>query len=128
MLLIVAFSCNSPIFWLFLQMKFTFRCLGLNYIVCWFLWTNCILSCFTLKGQSPDRQQPIKEPSQKYYPIVYKNQHTMWLSLFSVSSLTDTTEFQFAFNGKIIGTWSDMFEGTNCRLIIMIFSLLEEQL
>ena len=76
------------------------------------------ITCFTLKGKSPDRQQPIKEPSQKYYPI----------PLFSVSSLTDTTEFQFAFNGKIIGTWSDIVEGTNCRLIIMIFSLLEEQL
>ena len=73
---------------------------------------------FHTQGASPDRQQPIKEPSLKYYPI----------PLFSVSSLTDTTEFQFAFNGKIIGTWSDMFEGTNCRLIIMIFSLLEEQL
>ena len=79
---------------------------------------NSFITCFTLKGKSPDRQQPIKEPSQKYYPI----------PLFSVSSLTDITEFQFAFNGKIIGTWSDMFEGTNCRLIIMIFSLLEEQM
>ena len=31
---------------------------------------SCVACQFTRRGQSPDRQQPIKEPSLKYYPFL----------------------------------------------------------
>ena len=44
----------------------------------------------------------------------------LWLE-----SIGDATEFQFAFRSKI--TWNCIFQASNCRRIILIFSLLEEQ-
>ena len=44
----------------------------------------------------------------------------LWLE-----SIGDTTEFQFAFRGKI--TWNYIFQASNCRRIILIFSLAEER-
>ena len=38
----------------------------------------------------------------------------LWLE-----SIGDTTEFQFAFRGKI--TWNYIFQASNCRRIILIF-------
>ena len=78
MLLIVNFPHNSCTFRLFLIIKLAFCYLWINPIACQFLLNNLHLSAyFTHRGQSPDRQQPIKEPSLKYYPFL----------LFSVSSL-----------------------------------------
>ena len=62
--------------------------------------------------QSPDRQQPIKEPSLKYYPFLYfqlcENAIYLWLGFTG-----DTTEFQFSFFSKI--TWNSIFGAANCR-------------
>ena len=45
----------------------------------------------------------------------------LWLG-----SIGDTTEFQFAFRVKI--TWNCIIEVTNCRRIILVFSLLKRSL
>ena len=51
----------------------------------------------------------------------------MYLLLFKIAvylwigSIGDTTEFQFAFHSKIMQNY--IFEATNCRWIILIFSL-----
>ena len=42
-----------------------------------------------------------------------------------LGSIRGKTKFQFAFRGKI--TLNFIFEVTNCRKIILIFSLLEER-
>ena len=73
------------------------------------------------RGQRPDGQQPIKETSLKIYPLL----------LYNVSSLIrdrnisieEATEFQSASHNKI--RWNYIFEATNCKRIILIFSLLE---
>ena len=55
---------------------------------------------------------------------------SIYLHLFEIAiclwlgSIGDTTEFQFAFRSKI--TWNFIFEASNCRRIILIFSLSEE--
>ena len=47
----------------FLQIRFTFSYLGLKPMACQFIVNNLhSIMYFTHKGQSPDRQQPIKEP------------------------------------------------------------------
>ena len=48
--------------------------------------------------------------------------HLLEIAIYLCSGcFGDTTEFQFAFRGKITGNY--IFEATNCRRIIMIFSL-----
>ena len=42
-----------------------------------------------------------------------------------LESIGDTIEFQFAFRSKI--TWNYIFQASNRRQIILIFSLLEER-
>ena len=73
-----------------------------------------------------DRQQPIKEPSLKYYPFLLWNVSSLveiaiyiWLE-----SIGDTTEFQFDFRNRV--TWNYIFQASNCKRIILIFSLVEE--
>ena len=39
-------------------------------VACQFLVNKHFIMNFTHIGQSPDRQQPIKEPSLKYYPFL----------------------------------------------------------
>ena len=68
------FSRNSPAFSIFIRIKSAFNYLGLNPIACLFLVNNLhFIRYFTHSGQSPDRQQPIKEPSLKYYPFLLRN-------------------------------------------------------
>ena len=65
---------DSPAFRLFLRIKFTFSYLGLNLIAYQFLAKNLhFVVYFTHRGQSPDGQQPIKEPSLKFYPFLSFN-------------------------------------------------------
>ena len=52
----------------------TFSTNKLNPIMCLFLVNNLhFIRYFTHSGQRPDRQQPIKEPSLKYYPFLLGN-------------------------------------------------------
>ena len=42
-----------------------------SHVACQFLVNNLhFIMYFTHRGKSPDRQQPIKEPSLKYYPFL----------------------------------------------------------
>ena len=57
------------------------------------------ITYFTHRRQSPDSQQPIKNPSFKFYPFLLVNVSSLidiaiylWLG-----SIGDTTEFQLAF-------------------------------
>ena len=116
-----------------LMVNFPCNCYhGLNPIACQFIVNNLYLHFimyFTHTGQSPDRQQPIKESSLNYFPFLFS--WLMYPNLFKITvylwlrSTGNTTEFQFAFCHKI--RWNSIFWTTNCRWIILIFSLLEEQ-
>ena len=74
MLLIVNFPHNSPVFLLFLHIKFGIYLFGINPIACLFLVHNlCFIRFFIHRGHSPDRIQPIKEHSLKYCPFLLFN-------------------------------------------------------
>ena len=65
------FYTHSPASWLFLRLKFAFGYLGINPVACKFLVNNLhFIAYFTHRGQSSVRQQPIKQPSLKYYPLL----------------------------------------------------------
>ena len=87
------------------------------------------ITYFTHREQSPERQQPIKEPSLKYYSFIYfslvqciftysRSQYTFGWGLLEIQ------QFYFAFRSKI--TWSYIFEASNYRPIILIFFMSEE--
>ena len=48
------------------------------------------------------------------------------IAIYLWLGLEDTTEFQFVFRVKI--TWNCIIEVTNCRQIILVFSLLKRSL
>ena len=82
------------------------------------------ITYFIHRGQSPNRQQPIKEPSLKYYPFLLFNVSSLirdrrihlWLR-----SIRGTTDFQLSLRSKI--TRNYIFEVTSSRRIILIFSV-----
>ena len=85
MLRIVNFPRNSLAFCIFLRIQFASSYLGLgpNRVL-----IPCKQPAFYHvfhRGQSPDRQQPINDPSSKYYPFL----------LFNVSSLMSKSQFIF---------------------------------
>ena len=82
------------------------------------------ITYFIHRGQSPNRQQPIKEPYLKYYPFLLFNVSSLirdrrihlWLR-----SIRGTTDFQLSLRSKI--TRNYIFEETSSRRIILIFSV-----
>ena len=79
------------------------------------------------RGQGTDRLQPVKEPPQKYCPFLLLNISLLIRdrNVSLVKVYWRYTEFQFVFPSK--SRWNYIFQATNCRRIILIFSLLEEQ-
>ena len=72
MSLLVNFSCDYPTIWRFWRIKFTFSYFELNPIVGQLLENNLhFITYFTHRGQSPDRQQPIKKWSLKHNPFLF---------------------------------------------------------
>ena len=73
-----------------------------SHVACQFLVNNLhSITYFTHTGQSPDRQQPIKEPSLKYYPFLFVL-HLFEIAIYLwLGFIGDTTEFLFAFCRKI---------------------------
>ena len=57
---------------------------------------------FTHRVQSPDSQQPIKEPSFKYYPFLYFQLCEIAIYLW-LGFIGDTKDFQFLFLVKLRG-------------------------
>ena len=93
-------------------------------VACQFLVNNLhFIMYFIHRGQSPDRQQPIKEPSLRYFFFSW----SLYLHLFKIAIylglgfIRDTTKFQFAFRSRI-RMWNFIFEATNCRQTILMVS------
>ena len=110
MLLIAAFSRNSPAFWLFLQIKFAFSCVGPNPLRVNSLWTTCFFSRFSRPG---GKVQKGNDQSRRPLWIIILFSRLVNLYLFEIAiyswlgSIGDTKEFQVAFRCKI--TWNDIF-------------------
>ena len=108
------FPFNSPVFEIFLQIKFSFSYLGLNPIACWFLVNNLhFITNFTHRGQSPVRWQPIKEPSLKYYPFFLCIVSTTIrdCNIYFLVRVYWRQQFQFTFNCK--SAWNYILEVIN---------------
>ena len=67
------------------------------------------------------------EPPRKYCPFLLLNVSLLIRdrNVSLVEVYWRYTEFQFVFPNK--SRWNYIFQATNCRRIIMIFSLLEER-
>lgn len=84
---------------------------------------------FTHGGESPGNN-PIQKPSLKSCPFLlfsvssFIRRKEIALCLW-LTSIGDTTKFQFAFRSKITLTY--IFEPTNCRRKILMHSLLEKR-
>ena len=91
--------------------------------------TDLTLAVVTFKGTLGRTYHDIvsSEPSLKY--ILFSC--SVYLHLFEIAiylwlgSIGDTKGFQFVFRSKI--TWNYVFEETNYRRMILIFSLLAER-
>ena len=124
MLLIVNFSRNSSAFWLFLRIKLAFSHLGLKPIASSFLVNNLyFITYITHRGKSTDRLQPVKKPPRKYCPFLLLNVSLLIRdrNVSLVEVYWRYPEFQFVFPNK--SRWNYIFQATNCRRIILIFSL-----
>ena len=65
--------CPTPLKKIHMELNLTDSELSMRFscVACQFLVNNLhFTTYFTHRGQSPDRQQPIKEPSLKYYPFL----------------------------------------------------------
>ena len=80
---------------------------------------------FTLREQSPERQHPVKEPSDILSFSLVQCIFTYSRSQYTFGwGLLEIQQFYFAFRSKI--TWSYIFEASNYRPIILIFFMSEE--
>ena len=93
--------CPTPLKKIYMELNASDSELSMqfSYVACQFLVNNLhFIMYFTHRGKSPDRQQPIKEPSLKYYPfLLVVVSSLIWDCNVSLVFIGDTTEFQFVF-------------------------------